>query len=76
MKKTTLSPFETARTFYTLRLHDAPEHLDTPALLKEVEGKICLLICLCRGVSTWEQGREKEVWGKVETCNDLTRELL
>ena len=39
MKKTTLSPFETARTFYMLRLHDASEHLDTLALLKEVEGK-------------------------------------
>lgn len=35
-RKTTLSPFETARAFNAPIMSDAPVHLDTPALLKEV----------------------------------------
>jgi hypothetical protein len=38
-RTTTLSPFETARAFHAPVLHDAPQHLDTPALLKEVGQK-------------------------------------
>lgn len=38
-RKTTLSPFETARAFHAPILHDQPTHLDTPALLKTVGGK-------------------------------------
>jgi hypothetical protein len=35
-RKTTLSPFETARAFHAPILHDQPRELDTPALLKTV----------------------------------------
>jgi hypothetical protein len=38
-RKTTLSPFETARAFHAPILHDAPRDLDTKQLLKEVGGK-------------------------------------
>ncbi|KAH8687928.1 hypothetical protein BGZ60DRAFT_394855 [Tricladium varicosporioides] len=38
-RKPTLSPFETARAFQAPVVSDAPQHLDTPALLKEVGGK-------------------------------------
>ncbi|CZR69409.1 uncharacterized protein PAC_19309 [Phialocephala subalpina] len=38
-RKTTLSPFETARAFHAPVLKDAANDLDTPALLREVGGK-------------------------------------
>jgi hypothetical protein len=38
-RKTTLSPFETARAFHAPVLHDQPMHLDTPTLLKTVGTK-------------------------------------
>jgi hypothetical protein len=38
-RKTTMSPFETARAFHAPILHDASPELDTPALLKEVGQK-------------------------------------
>ena len=38
-RRTTLSPFETARAFHAPILHDAPRDLDTKMLLKQVGGK-------------------------------------
>lgn len=38
-RKTTLSPFETARAFHAPILQDAPKGLDTKKLLKEVGAK-------------------------------------
>ncbi|KAG4431773.1 hypothetical protein IFR05_012749 [Cadophora sp. M221] len=35
-RKTTLSPLETARAFHAPVLREAPKHLDTPGLLKEL----------------------------------------
>ena len=38
-RKTSLSPFETARAFYAPVLQDSPTHLDSKAMSKEVGAK-------------------------------------
>jgi len=51
VRKTTRGPFEKARAFHAPILQDAPKHLDTKKLLKEVGAKN-LHTDLCRSTGS------------------------